>query len=165
MPEPRTGTLAIEWSPDGLIGRVALDGVQWAAVEWSEQRQQWCVEDVEGRCLTHTASLRGQAASKEEAVSLAEATIRDGRMPSPAEAMAEAKERRRIAREKRNRQPAVESRKAKRKAAREAFNLAWEAKESEGEAQPLYETLDEAFDLSNHAIYGSRTASPLSSRG
>jgi len=84
----RGGTLSVSWHAEGLIGRVSLDGVHWASVEWSEKRQAWCIEDVEGRCLTHTASIRGQAASKDEAVALAETMIRDGRMPSPEEARA-----------------------------------------------------------------------------
>jgi hypothetical protein len=59
-------------------------------VEWSEKRKQWCIEDCEGRCLAHAASIRGQAASKEAAVSVTEAMIRDGRMPTLQEARAQA---------------------------------------------------------------------------
>jgi hypothetical protein len=90
----REGELAVSWTARGLIGRVSLAGEHWASVEWSEKRQQWCVEDVEGRCLTHVASIRGAADSKEAAAALAEAMIRDGRMPSPRQARAEANKRR-----------------------------------------------------------------------
>ena len=81
--------IAIAWTPDGLIGRVSLDGVQWAAVEWSEKRQQWCIEDAAGQCLRHVGSIKGAATSKEAAASLAEAIIRDGRMPTPDQAFAD----------------------------------------------------------------------------
>jgi hypothetical protein len=83
----RAGAIAVAWSADG-IGRVTLDGEHWASVEWSEKRQRWCIEDVEGRCLAHASSIRGMSASKEEAVALAEAMIRDGRMSSPDQACA-----------------------------------------------------------------------------
>jgi hypothetical protein len=174
-PTDRAGKLMIAWEPSGLIGRVELDGAHWASVEWSEKRQQWCIEDVEGRCLTHAASIRGQAASKEEAVALAEAMIRDGRVPSPAEARAEAEarlpedeKRRRIAREKRAKQPAQIKRSAERQAAREAVHEAWrlrsEVEFAEREAQPLYETLDEAFDLSDPDLWKSNSFAALKPR-
>jgi hypothetical protein len=92
----RAGTLAISWGADG-IGKVTVDGEHWASVEWSEKREQWCIEDVEGRCLRHSASIHGKAASKEEAVALAEVMIRDGRMPDPETARSQAQERRRAA--------------------------------------------------------------------
>jgi hypothetical protein len=60
----RKGKLAISWSADGLIGRVSLDGQHWASVEWSKKRRQRCIEVVEGHCLAHAASIRGQAASE-----------------------------------------------------------------------------------------------------
>jgi hypothetical protein len=33
----------------------------WAYVEWSEKRQEWCIEDSLGRCLKHAGDLRGRA--------------------------------------------------------------------------------------------------------
>jgi len=82
----RGGRLAVSWIVDGLIGQVTLDGEHWASVEWSVKRQQWCIEDAEGRCLAHRASIHGAAASRDQAVALAEAMIRDGRTPDPATA-------------------------------------------------------------------------------
>src|ERR1700677_335043 len=157
----RAGKLMIAWEPSGLIGRVELDGEHWASVEWSEKRQQWCIEDVEGRCLTHTASIRGRAPSKEEAVALAEAMIRDGRMPSPGEARADAEERRRVEREKRAKRPSEQKRKAEREAEREASRLRWETERAEEEALPLYETLDEAFDLADPDLWKSNSFAAL----
>ena len=67
--------------------------------------------------------------------------IRDGRMPSPEEAKAQANERSRLARVKRERQPAVQKRKAELEAAREASRLAWTLEYADRDAQPLYEAL------------------------
>jgi hypothetical protein len=88
-----------------------------------------------GRCLTRTASIHGSAASKEEAVALAEAMVRDGRMPSPAEAKAAASERRAEADERRT--------KAEAKAERQRLEARAEAMVREGRAS----TLDEARAL------------------
>jgi hypothetical protein len=90
--------------------------------------------------------------------------VRDGRMPSPDVARAEAAERRRVEREKRDKRPSEQKRKAERAAEYEASHLAWEAESAEKKAQPLYETLDEAFVLADPDL-GSRTASRRSSRG
>ena len=90
--ERRSGKISIEWSKHG-VGRLKIGRERWASVEWSELRQQWCIEDNSGRCLTHAGSLRGEAASKDDAVALAEAMIRDGRMPTPQEARASYAER------------------------------------------------------------------------
>lgn len=79
----RTHPLRLHWDADGLSGRITIDGEIWAYVEWSEKRQAWCTEDAAGRCLRHAADERGRAASKKEAVALATAIIRDGRLPPP----------------------------------------------------------------------------------
>jgi hypothetical protein len=126
------------------------------SVEWSEKRQQWCIEDVEGRCLAHRASIHGMTASKGEAVALAEAMIRDGRMPSPKEARAQAQERRRVEREKRAKPSEIRRREA-RAAERAAWGRLWEAQSAEKKAQPLYELFDEAFDLADPEIWKSNS--------
>jgi hypothetical protein len=43
--------ITITWSGDGAIGRISINAEYWAAVEWSERRQAWCIEDAEGRSL------------------------------------------------------------------------------------------------------------------
>jgi hypothetical protein len=48
----RQKPIAIEWHGDN-IGRIKIDGELWAAVEWSEKHQRWCIEDAAGKCLTH----------------------------------------------------------------------------------------------------------------
>jgi hypothetical protein len=171
----RAGTLTISWEPSGLIGRVALDGEHWASVEWSEKRQAWCIEDCEGRCLAHVDSIRATAESRWQAEALAEAMIRDGRMPTPEQAKAEADERRRVETERAKRQRQQRAtrpselrrraqRNAKREAEREASRLSWEAEGSEREAQPLYETLDDAFDLSDPDLWKSNSFAALKPR-
>jgi hypothetical protein len=158
------GEIAISWTSNGLIGRVALDGRHWASVEWSEKRQRWCIEDCEGRCLKHVASIRGQAASRDEAIALAEAMIRDGRMPSPERARAEADERRRVARDKRARQPAQQARQARREAEMEAFRRKMRADRREWEQPPIYEALNEAFDLADPELWKSNSFAALRPR-
>jgi hypothetical protein len=91
----RRKPIKVIWSKDGArLGRITINGTHWAAVEWSEKRQAWCIEDAEGKCLQHAESIRGQVSTKEEAVALAVEMIRDGRMPSPEQAKAEQKARR-----------------------------------------------------------------------
>ncbi len=72
----REGAIGISWSEVTGIGSVILDGVIFARVEWSKKRGQWCVEDAAGQCLRHVGSIKGQAASKDEAVALASAMVR-----------------------------------------------------------------------------------------
>ena len=101
MTSRRDGKIAIAWNGDGLIGRVSVEacigrmssGLRSASVS-------------QGQCLKHVGSIRGAAASKDEAIALAEAMVRDGRMPDPETAKAEHKERQRAARAKREQQPA-----------------------------------------------------------
>jgi hypothetical protein len=93
MSDPRRSKpITILW--DGTIGRLFIDDESWGAIEWSDRRQAWCIEDAEGRCLRHKGSIRGQATVKDAAIALAEAMIRDGRMPSPEQAKQEHRERR-----------------------------------------------------------------------
>lgn len=82
----RERPISIKWVKRGLIGQLRVGGEFWGAIEWSETRDAWCVEDVEGRCLTHANHICGQAAARDAAIELAEAMIRDGRLPSPEEA-------------------------------------------------------------------------------
>ena len=58
----------------------------WRPVASSQKHGVWCIEDAEGQCLKHTASIRGRAESRGEAIALAEQVIRNGTMPSPEEA-------------------------------------------------------------------------------
>jgi hypothetical protein len=160
----RQSPIAIAWSDDGLIGGLRISGELWAAVDWSEKRQQWCIEDAEGRCLRHTASIRGATESKEAAVALAEAMIRDGRMPTPEQARAEHNERRRAAREKRQRQRAQIRKREEAGRHNDTMWNAYSLKYKEDEAQPLYEMLPEAFDFADPELWKSNSFASLRPR-
>jgi len=78
----RQQSIALRAAGDDCV-YVEIDGALWSEVEWSASRQAWCIQDAEGHCLTHVESIRATAATKAEAITLATAMIRDGRMPSP----------------------------------------------------------------------------------
>jgi hypothetical protein len=83
--------IKIVWQDDNAnrIARLTIGGETWAFVEWSEKRQEWCIEDSQGECLRHAQNLRGTSETALGAIDLAEAMIRDGRMPSPEDARAQ----------------------------------------------------------------------------
>lgn len=190
----RDKPMAIAWDRQKLQGRLTVGGEYWAAVEWSQKHQCWCIEDVTGACLAHEDGIRGAAATEDAAVALAEAMIRDGRMPSPqeawrhrqesrwqalpeaereriraAEAAAKAEvERKRRAREKRARQPAVQRREAEKKGREAAFLRAWDAerrtRSAEAAAAPLYEVLNDIFDFADPELWKSNSFAALRPR-
>jgi hypothetical protein len=175
MANPREGAIAISWSEVTGIGDVLLDGVVFARVEWSEKRGQWCIEDAAGACLRHVGSIKGQAASKEEAVALAEAMVRDGTMPTPEQARAEHAERERIAgprreeaRERRKAQPAeIRRYEAKKALDKERSDASWEASKAEmadEDAEPLYEALAAALDFADPELWKSNSFAALRPR-
>jgi hypothetical protein len=54
----RATPIKVTWSKDGArIGHITINGTYWAAVEWSEKRKAWCIEDSEGKCLQHAESI------------------------------------------------------------------------------------------------------------
>jgi hypothetical protein len=173
MPRPQAETdarqspIAIAWILDGRIGRLTIGGELWAAVEWSEKKQ-WCIEDAEGRCLTHRGSIHGAEASKEAAVALAESMIRDGRMPDPETARKDREERVRRAREKRERQPAeIRKRQERDEQDRRRYDASmneWRARSAEDAAPPLYETLADAFDFADPELWKSNSFAALRPR-
>jgi hypothetical protein len=85
-------TTRIRGVADKRRAYLTIDGVRWALVEWGGPGR-WCIEDDQGRCLTHAEDTRGTAPTLADAIALAAAMIRDGRMPSPEEAKQLAKER------------------------------------------------------------------------
>jgi hypothetical protein len=172
--DARQGSISITWTANG-IGEVTLDGVVFARVEWSERRQRWCCEDSEGQCLKHVGSIKGMAASKDEAAARAIAMVRDGRMPDPKTARAEHRERQklreerlRVAREKRRQQPAeIQKREAKAEQLRrwgDASMKEWKARVEEDNAPPLYEALADAFDFADPELWKSNSFAALRPR-
>jgi hypothetical protein len=163
----RQGSIAITWTADG-IGQVTLDGVVFARVEWSERRQQFCIEDAAGACLRHVGSIKGMSASKDEAAALAINMVRDRRMPDPETAGAEHRERQRAAKAKRARQPA-EIRKREEQAEEDrrqsdASTKRWRAEAEEDAVPPLYEALADAFDFADPELWKSNSFAALRSR-
>ncbi len=69
------------------IYRLTVAGQLWASVEWSPTRCRWCIEDGVGQCLAHVEHIHGEDPDAETAIRLAKKMIRDGRMPTPEEAI------------------------------------------------------------------------------
>jgi len=65
-----------------------IDGVLWSDVEWSAKRRAWCIQDAAGRCLAHVDHIHAQDVDAGAAVRLAKRMVRDGRMPTPEQALA-----------------------------------------------------------------------------
>jgi hypothetical protein len=159
----RQRPIKIAWRND-TVGCLTIDGELWAAVEWSEKRQTWCIEDAEGRCLSHSSHIRGQHAAKQGAVTLAEAMIRDGRMPTPSEALQQRKQRLKRQREQRRNRPSEIRRREQREQKMELSRLAWDAEDKDKEAPPLYEAIASVFDLSDPELWRSNAFASLRPR-
>jgi hypothetical protein len=148
----------------GKVGQLKIDGVLWAAVEWSEKRQAWCIEDAEGRCLEHASHIRGQEASKEAALALAQEMIRDGRMPTPEAAEQQRKDRL----ERRRNTPSAKRRREQRqqedKQWSEAISAEYQARDIDEDQLPLHEAIAEAFDLSDPELWRSNAFASLRPR-
>ena len=102
-------------------------GVLWAAVEWSETRQAWCIEDAEGHCLGHRDRIHGKEADKDATVMLPTAMIRDGRMPKPAEASRCRKDRLQRWRQR----PSEQCRRRRRRERKGLLTAGWKAEQEE----------------------------------
>jgi hypothetical protein len=63
-----------------------INGQMWSEVEWSRERQMWCIQDAAGHCLTHVEHIIGQDRDPQTAIRLAKRMIVDGRMPTSEEA-------------------------------------------------------------------------------
>ena len=147
----------IQW--DGMIGRLTVDDETWGAIEWSEKRQAWCIEDVEGRCLRHASSIHGSAASKEAAVALAEALIRSGEFPSPEQVRQRRKEWRN--------QPSAIRRRAERDHELKLFSAMCAAEHRDRDddgVTPFYELFADAYDLSDPNLWRSNSFALLRPR-
>jgi hypothetical protein len=142
---------------DKEIGTLLVGGEEWGAVEWSEKRGVWCIEDAEGKCLRHASSIHGQAAGKEEAIALAEQMVRDGTLPTPEEAFVLRRQARKREREKRAKRPS-EIRRAQEREEYGHLLDAWSHTGSdERKATPFYEIFAEAFDLADPDLWKSNS--------
>jgi hypothetical protein len=81
----RYGVIEV-WRRNAETYHLMVDGQMWSEVEWSHDRQAWCVQDAAGHCLTHVEHIVGQNRDAEAAIRLAKRMIVDGRMPTPEQA-------------------------------------------------------------------------------
>jgi hypothetical protein len=139
------------------IGTLLVAGETWGAVEWSEKRGMWCIEDVEGQCLRHASSIHGKVAAKEEAVALAEQMVRDGTLPTPEEASRLRCEAAQREREQRAKRPSEIRRKQERAERDRLSHAAFDAEWRDRRATPLYEIFAEAFDLADPDLWKSNS--------
>jgi hypothetical protein len=138
-------------------GALFVAGETWGAVEWSEKRGVWCIEDAEGRCLRHASSIHGKAAAKEEAIALAERMVRDGTLPSPQDAADLHREAKQREREKRAKRPSEIRRAQEREERKRLSAAASDAYWTEYKATPFYEIFAEAFDLADPDLWKSNS--------
>jgi hypothetical protein len=84
----RYGVVEVRYrSGPPAIYRLTIAGQLWASVEWSLRRRRWCIEDGINRCLAHVEHIHGEDPDPQAAIRLAKKMIRDGRMPTPEEAI------------------------------------------------------------------------------
>ena len=74
------------WRRNAETYHLMIDGQMWSEVEWSHDRQAWCIQDAAGQCLAHVEHIVGENRDVETAIRLAKRMIVDGRMPTPEEA-------------------------------------------------------------------------------
>jgi hypothetical protein len=157
--------IIIHWN--GQIGTLLIDSESWGAIEWSDKRQAWCIEDAEGRCLSHHSHIHAADKDKDGAVALAEAMIRDGRMPTPEEARQARKERLKRDRERRAKQPSeIKRREARAEYVRlrDAYFDADTKERSAERDEPLYEVLADALDFTDPELWKSNSFARLRHR-
>lgn len=178
--DARQRPIEIAWSGDTMIGQFTIDGELWASVEWSQKYMRCCIEDAEGRCLTHLDHIHAAEPDKDAAVALAKAMIADGRMPDPATAKENAqagvatpwaidrKAQTKRQREQRAKQPAeIRKREQKKQEDRRRYELsmvAWRAGDEDKKAPPLYEALADAFDFADPEVWRSNSFAMLRPR-
>jgi hypothetical protein len=93
----RFGVIEV-WRRNAETYRLMIDGQMWSEVEWSHDRQRWCVQDAAGHCLTHVEHIVGQNRDPDAAIRLAKRMIVSGEMPAPEEARAQLRAERERAR-------------------------------------------------------------------
>ena len=155
----RQKPVTLSWRSDEVC-QMYVDDELWGAVEWSEKRQAWCIEDAQGRCLSHKSHVHGSAVAKNEAVALAQAMIADGRMPTPEQA----KQARKARLEARHARPAEITRRQQREEADRLLHVHTDADFCEREAAPMWEVLDQALDLTDPELWKSNSFAALRPR-
>jgi hypothetical protein len=153
----RQSPVVVVFHEDDKIGTLIVAGEIWGAVEWSEKHGVWCIEDAEGECVRHAASIHGKAVAKEEAIALAEQMVRDGTLPSPQEAAELHREAKQAERERRAKRPSEIKRKREKEERARLSHAAFEAEWEDKTATPFYEIFAEAFDLADPNLWRSNS--------
>jgi hypothetical protein len=148
----RRAPVTVEWKNE-QTAHLKIGDALWSEVEWSEKRQAWCVQDAEGRCFKHIDRIHATTSDKAEAITLAEAMIRDGRMPTPEDAKAALGERLQRDREKRAKQPAETERRERRAEEGRLLDQSLRLKFEEQGLPPYYELIADVFDLADPELW------------
>lgn len=151
----RQQPIKIRWN--GMVGELVIDGELWSEVEYSEKHRKWCIQDAEGECLAHKEHIHAFEDDKAAAVALAEAMIRDGRLPSPQDAKTARKERLKRDRERRAKQPSEIRRRAEREERDRLRDAHYEAEEADRDAEPLYEVIADTLDFNDPELWKSNS--------
>jgi hypothetical protein len=171
-------------------GSILIDGEVWAYAHWSQGRQVWCIQDAEGECQVHVyAEVKGRD-NRSTAVTLAEAMIRGGSLPSPEELTArrerETQQRRKQTAEYERRSkltaaeraaayeaslsqtPSAVRARAERREREERSNQLrdqkWAAERRDVQAAPLWMALADAFDFADPNLWRSNSFASLRPR-
>lgn len=155
----RQQPVTIEWQSQGRA-ELLISGQLWSEVEWSEKRQAWCIQDAEGRCLRHVASIHATTPDKEAATAIAEAMIRDGRMPSPEAARQAREERLKRERERPSEIARRQAREKENQLRGEYFKLEFGTKAE----PPYWELLADVFDLADPELWKRNSFARLRDR-
>jgi hypothetical protein len=167
--DPRRGlNIEVERVPSGDADHpmiyLKIDGELWCELEWSPKRLVWCIQDAEGRCLTHAESTHATAESMEAAIEVGKSMVRDGTIPTPELARRQLKQRQAERRAKRDAQPSV----AKKNAERKALFDEWRQINDQyggddfGPTQlPMLEAIFDALDVKDPDIWRSNSFSIL----
>jgi hypothetical protein len=162
----RQGAVKVQWvRPD--IAHLSIDGALWSEVEWSEKRNAWCIQDAEGRCLSHHSHVHAEDKDKAGALELAQAMIRDGRIPCPEDARRARDQRLERERERRAKQPSEIARQQLRaeeeRWTKTYYDAQWKAHCAEDE-EPFYELIADVFDLADPELWKRNSFARLRER-
>jgi hypothetical protein len=146
------------------VWHLTIDGKLWAAVEWSKNNLRFCIEDAEGRCLSHRDHVHGGDEDRTAAIALAKEMIRDGRMPTPEAAKKVREDRLERRRQTSSAKRRREQREQSRKEWHRLFEAENEAEERDEEATPLYEVVLNTLDLTDPELWRSNSFAALRER-
>jgi hypothetical protein len=163
----RQQPVKIRWMEPGKTAHIMIDGHLWSEVEWSEKRNAWCIQDAKGRCLSHHSHIHAEDKDKAGALELAQAMIRDGRIPCPEDARRARDQRLERDRERRAKQSSELARQQLRadeeRWAKTYYEAQWKA-DCAGDDEPFYELIADVFDLADPELWKRNSFARLRDR-